>query len=418
MNMMHGFFSTRLAWRVGALLTLTLALLLLPAVALAQSPPAAPDTVTATHSTNNGSDSLAVSWSAVEGADGYHVNISGNDKRAWTRILSDVSGTSATIDKNLNSGVTYYVAVAAVKSGVTGGWTNSAAVPPLNPPPSPPGTPSSVTLTRADGSVSADWPDMSGATKYHVTYSTDNRKSWSLATTERPYSHITINGADNGKTYIVAVRAGNAAGWSGWVNSPAAGPYTPEPTPTPEPTAIPVPAPARPTGLSATAGDGSVTLTWNDQADSSITGYEYRTRWAGVAWGAWTAIASGDADTTSHTVTGLTNGTEYRFKLRAVNAGGVSKPAPQSSPWYAAATPQVPPQSAPTNVTVSVSVNVMTVSWNAVSGADGYDVRTKTGSADWVIVASNVSGTTTDVTILEIPDYTGVRASGRGTAMP
>ena len=33
--------------------------------------------------------------------------------------------------------------------------------------------------------------------------------------------------------------------------------------------------PAKPTGLTATAGDGQATLTWDDPSDSSITGYDY-----------------------------------------------------------------------------------------------------------------------------------------------
>ena len=38
---------------------------------------------------------------------------------------------------------------------------------------SAPATPSSVSLTRADGTVTATWPAVSGATKYHVTYTAD-----------------------------------------------------------------------------------------------------------------------------------------------------------------------------------------------------------------------------------------------------
>ena len=93
-----------------------------------------------------------------------------------------------------------------------------------------------------------------------------------------------------------------------------------------------------------TARDGddqSVTLSWDDPANSSITRYEYQTRRAGVSWSVWTAIANSGAATTSHTVTGLDNGTEYRFKLRAVSAGGNSGAAPTASPWYVAATPGV-----------------------------------------------------------------------------
>ncbi len=89
---------------------------------------------------------------------------------------------------------------------------------------SPPATPSSVSLSRADGTVTASWPAVSGATKYHVTYSSDNRQSWSAASDSHTTNSITINNADNSKTYIVAVRAGNDnAQWSGWRNSAPAG---------------------------------------------------------------------------------------------------------------------------------------------------------------------------------------------------
>ncbi len=110
---------------------------------------------------------------------------------------------------------------------------------------SPPATPASVTLTRADGKVTADWPAASGATKYHVTYTTDGGGSWHAPVdnhTDWQTNSITFN-ADNGKSYIVGVRAGNSHGWSGWRNSPAAGPFVPTPTPTPTSTPTPTPTP-------------------------------------------------------------------------------------------------------------------------------------------------------------------------------
>ena len=39
-----------------------------------------------------------------------------------------------------------------------------------------PATPSSVSITRADGTVTASWPAVSGATKYHATYTTEQRR--------------------------------------------------------------------------------------------------------------------------------------------------------------------------------------------------------------------------------------------------
>ena len=76
---------------------------------------------------------------------------------------------------------------------------------------------------------------------------------------------------------------------------------------------------APPTGLSATAGDGQVTLSWT-APDGTVTKYQFRqSSDGGSTYGAWTD-ASGAA--TTHTVTGLTNGVAYTFQVRAVNAGG------------------------------------------------------------------------------------------------
>ena len=81
--------------------------------------------------------------------------------------------------------------------------------------------------------------------------------------------------------------------------------------------------PAKPANLSATAGDTEVTLNWNDPNDASITKYQYVYR-EGLGIGLWEDIPGSGASTTSYTVTGLTNGTEYSFQIRAVNNGGNS----------------------------------------------------------------------------------------------
>ena len=103
--------------------------------------------------------------------------------------------------------------------------------------------------------------------------------------------------------------------------------------------------PARPTGLAATAGDQSVTLSWSDPGNSTITRYEYQVNHNATdsenfaGWTQWTEIPGSDSSTTSHEFTGLTNGREYRYKVRAVNAHGESEPAPYAEPWYVGATP-------------------------------------------------------------------------------
>ena len=111
-----------------------------------------------------------------------------------------------------------------------------------------PATPSSVSLTRADGTVTASGYAVSGAAKYHVTYSSDGMQSWTAASDSHTGNSIAISGTDNAKTYVVGVRAGNDGGWSSWTNSEAAGPYTPPPS--------------APCNLAVTPGDGYLDITW------------------------------------------------------------------------------------------------------------------------------------------------------------
>ena len=81
--------------------------------------------------------------------------------------------------------------------------------------------------------------------------------------------------------------------------------------------------PSAPRGLGAAPGDQQVTLTWQAPETThgqGITKYQYHLKTdTDTAFGNWTDIADSNAETTSHTVTGLTNGTTYLFEVRAVN---------------------------------------------------------------------------------------------------
>ncbi len=91
--------------------------------------------------------------------------------------------------------------------------------------------------------------------------------------------------------------------------------------------------PDQPTGLSARAGQGQVTLSWDDPGDSSISHYEYEqsTEQSGLAGTSFNRMAGSGASTTSYTVTGLAPRSEgYWFTIRAVNGFGVSASADPS----------------------------------------------------------------------------------------
>ena len=249
----------------------------------------------------------------------------------------------------------------------------------------PPGNVGSVTVTRHDGTVTASWNAVSGATRYHVTYSSDDTKSWTSAADSHTETSITISGADNAKTYIVAVRAGNDADqWSGWVNSPGIAPLASAP-------------PAVPAGLAAAAHDGhSVTLSWNNPYNPTITRYEYQVNHNDTGtgnlsgWSQWAAIPGSDAATTSHTFSGLTSGREYRYKIRAVNANGESQPAPSADPWYVSATPQGSPPPVSEFWAERICDHHFRVRWKWVDGATGYDLNiSKSHRKSWERLLTN-----------------------------
>ena len=179
----------------------------------------APPSVASVSVTHHGG-SLSASWPAPTGATKYHVTYTDNGGQSWSLAAIDHGSASITID-SVDSTKSYVVGVRAGNAWGWSGWTNSNEVPPGV---SPPGGVGSVTATHNGATVSVSWDAASQATGYHVTYSSDGEKSWSLAALNHPTTSITIDNADSTKTYVVGVRARNAAGDSGWTNSAPAAP--------------------------------------------------------------------------------------------------------------------------------------------------------------------------------------------------
>ena len=90
-------------------------------------------------------------------------------------------------------------------------------------------------------------------------------------------------------------------------------------------------APPAPAGLSATAGNAQVALTWNTASGAT----SYNVKRATVIGGPYTTVTN--VTGTSFTDTGLTNGTTYYYVVSASNSGGESGNSTQAS-----ATPQAP----------------------------------------------------------------------------
>jgi hypothetical protein len=84
--------------------------------------------------------------------------------------------------------------------------------------------------------------------------------------------------------------------------------------------------PTAPAGLTATAGDGQVALSWN--ASSGATSYNVKR--ALVSGGAYTTITNGLVNT-SYTDSSVTNGVHYYYVVTAVTAGAESTNSNEAS---------------------------------------------------------------------------------------
>ena len=109
-------------------------------------------------------------------------------------------------------------------------------------------------------------------------------------------------------------------------------PQPPPSTPLQPPTSLEL-IPEAPMYLRGTPGNAQVALTWDPPFYNTgdITGYAYRYKESNQVFGfdapaTWSDIPGG-ANARSYTVTGLTNGLEYTFEVRAENAGGEGTPA-------------------------------------------------------------------------------------------
>lgn len=159
-------------------------------------------------------------------------------------------------------------------------------------------------------------------------------------------------------------------------------------------------APDQPTGVQAVAGNAAATVSWTAPASgggSPVTGYTVEVTPAG---GAATTRTVGNVTTTS--VTGLTNGTSYTFRVAATNAGatGAFSAVSNAVTPKGTATLKASANSAITYGTSRAIAVKLTSDSTAVAGATVTLYQRPAGSAsyarvrDYTTNASGVAGLT------------------------
>ncbi|SEG57356.1 hypothetical protein SAMN05421819_3631 [Bryocella elongata] len=158
------------------------------------------------------SEAVTVYWTGTYGIN-YNVYAASNSSGTWTTVKSNISGTTGAMsytDKagptglGLQSGQTYYYAVAAVTGTFNLSETDSASVSaapsgdPLGPTPSV----TSMTTSGATATVSLSWPAVPGATAYNIVRSTSTSGPWTC-----PASNCLLSTPQSGTTYVDSTAA-------------------------------------------------------------------------------------------------------------------------------------------------------------------------------------------------------------------
>jgi uncharacterized repeat protein (TIGR01451 family) len=168
--------------------------------------------------------------------------------------------------------------------------------------------------------------------------------------------------------------------------------------------------PAPPTTVTAVGGPASATVSWVPTPNGqSVTGYNVQKLVGGVASGAVVVVnaPAGSAAPTSVTITGLTNGTTYTFKVEAFNANGTSAFSAPSN----AVTPLVlSAPSAPLGASAVAGNASANVAWSAPTNTGGtpitsYTVTARVGGVATAIKAT-VPGTSTGANVIGLTNGT------------
>jgi titin len=311
---------------------------------------------------------------------GYTLEIEGGEFGWWNpKILTTCSPGCVVI--GLTNGSFYRFTVTATNAIGDSETAYSVGYMPAG----PPGLPSGVYAVRGDESATIYWTaatdnNFSEITNYTAqAYTTSGSEIYGYYCSNNSVRYCTITGLTNGTDYRFAVRAENEQGWGSFtaLTAPIA------------PSASAATTPGAPSNVVITPGNSSVSVSFtaSDNNGATISKYQYQ-----LGSGSWTDAVG---TTSPISISGLTNGTSYDIKLRAVNSvgDGAASDAVSVTPRTVPGAPSI----------TSVTPGDSTVSLAFTAGADGGSVITGyeyelNGSGSWFSLGTTSSPASIGVT--------------------
>jgi YD repeat-containing protein len=260
-------------------------------------PPPVPTNVT-TSSVNL--NSFAISWSPADGATQYFVNVCTDTN--FTTACTDLTVQTNTAQVlGLAPATLYYCRVRSNNIGGTSGYSTVATVTTV------PAAPTNLSAGSTTTSIVTAWSASIGASSYRLDVSSSSSFSTDNVLTDATVSATsqTVTGLIAGTTYFFRVRAVNASGASSNSVTFAL------------PTLPLAPVTLTTNSVSAT----SFVVTWS--ASTGAANYRLDVS-SDASFSTGNVLTNATVSTTSQTVTGLTAGSTYFLRVRAVNASGVS----------------------------------------------------------------------------------------------
>ncbi|WP_066020437.1 MULTISPECIES: fibronectin type III domain-containing protein [Clostridium] len=264
--------------------------------------------------------SITLNWDAVGGAVKYEVEVDG-------KVIDNGNSTSYT-SNDLQPGTTHTYRVRVITLDGTGDWSSSVVKTTLGVIPT-----SGVTAEVTGTSIKLSWNAITGATGYDVEVDgtiIDNGNNTS-------YTSLQLI---PGTTHVYRIRPKTADTLGNFSDSIIK-------------TAIGV---IDVNGVTTEVTDTSIKLSWN--AVAGATGYEVEVD--------GNTIDNGSS--TVYTAEKLETGTTHTYRIRAKNADTIGS-------FSGTITKTILATLSPVNITTEVTGTSIKLSWNAVTGATGYDVE-------------------------------------------